>query len=518
MKTVKEILMQVNIEVSVLYNCSSFYKIDTTNEDNDARVSEAWKGLQQHNSRSWKKHIDAAISKEVNAYEQIRGVDYRSSIFPEQMDGVTDDNIQGYSDIFHISIVRLPRCSPLLDLTIRNTSLLFQHPEFELEKTREFIHDLGKGQPIDTPLSTLIPFHLTWKSGETWAQIRDYPIPFVLVPPNDAQNQDEYSWSLSGNYVLADALGDLDATRSIKIPIISTSSSQTVYSIIIPRTSTPLKFFSVVNINVHTPGLSYICWCVPYQPAIQDITRVFETFTKPPVDPSEKVGFWDKIRLIIHTRTNISFTGGGDLAVVMKGSRNPYEMSEKGFGLAKVWRKNVVWLIGHENPEGDFMQIISHDYAFGVPDLVNGGFTAPYILPTHMDRSHDKQSTTSSLSSSLEINDRNPEGKDSCFVKIALKMSDGIRMGLGCHLERACNCDICDEHNDVPADIREAHKRTLLNFLPHYKVKMKAADNVHEEVNRLFSLLQYTILTHIKRTMTPIEALDQIIFTFQSVL
>ena len=45
---------------------------------------------------------------------------------------------------------------------------------------------------------------------------------------------------------------------------------------------------------------------------------------------------------------------------------------------------------------------------------------------------------------------------------------------------------------------------------------MKAADNVHEEVNRLLSLLKNTILTHIKRTMTPTEALDQIIFTFQS--
>ncbi|KAG0748764.1 hypothetical protein G6F23_001619 [Rhizopus arrhizus] len=470
------------------------HQFSETSEENkntdikyDARVHEALRGLQEHNSKSWKRHIDTAISKEKSAYEKIRTADYRSSILPDQLGNVlgNDEGInEDYANIFYINIVSLPHYSPLLDVTIRNTQLDFRRPDFNLEKTREFIYDLGKGQPLDTPLSTLIPFHLDWKAGATWVQIRDYPLPFVLVPPTspekDREQENTYSWSLSGNYALADTLGDLDATRCINLEIVNDPSRDTRYSVQVPRTSTPLKFFSTVNISVHTPGLSYICWCIPYQPAIQDISRIFETFTKPPIDPSEKVGFWDKIRLIIHTRTKISFAGGGDLAVIMKGSRNPYEMSEKGFGLAKLWRNNVVWLIGYDNPEGEFMQVTSCDYAFGVPDPVHGGFSAPYILPvaTHQPDSYPSSASVSSLDSASFTK----ENKDNfCFTKVALKMTGGIRMGLGCQLERACNCDLCDENSDVSTDDREAHKRTLLEFSPHYKVKMKTPDNVHEE-------------------------------------
>jgi hypothetical protein len=395
--------------------------------------------------------------------------------------------------MFCVNIVDLPKYPPLLDLTIKHTSLDFQPPDFKLDQTRQFIHDVGKGQPLDKPLSTLIPFHLNWKSGATWAQLRDYPIPFILVPALDSNPDDTdfeantsyatatAAWSLSGNYVFGDDMGDLDATRRISISINDS------YVMNIARTSTPLKFFSIVNIDVLNSALSHICWSVPYQPAIQDIARVLDTFTKAPVDPSDKIGFWDKIRLIIHTRVKISFIGGGDLAIVMKGARDPYDMSEKGFGLAKVWRNDVVCLLGHENPESEFMQIISRDYAFGVPDLVRGSYTASYIIAAGHDINKDQHQMRQSASMSsfnsftLSKNDEN----ESRFVKIALKLSGGIRMGLGCHLERACNpnCEICDENSDVLPEAREVHKSRLLHFMPHYKVKMKTSQNVHGKVS-----------------------------------
>ncbi|GAN03499.1 conserved hypothetical protein [Mucor ambiguus] len=476
-------------------------------EEADARVNEAWQKLQQHNSNSWRRHIDAALSKEHATFVRIQSANYRHAILKGQLDDmfddpVTDEKTQYLTDMFSIHIVDLPKYPPLLDLTIKHTSLDFRHPDFELDQTRQFIFDVGKGQPLDTPLSTMLPFHLDWKSGETWAQLRDYPIPFISVPPlasnpedNDISTLDDVprataAWTLSGNYVFGDDLGDLDATRSIHLTVVDENDAH--YAMDIVRTTTPLKFFSIVDINVHNSALSHICWCVPYQPAIQDITRVMDTFTKPPVDPSQKVGFWDKIRLIIHTRAKISFVGGGDLAMVMKGSRDPYDMSEKGFGLAKVWRNDVVWLLGHQNPQGEFMQIISRDYAFGVPDLVRGGYTAPYIIAADHSGCRDTQqqqqqqqemrqsvSMSSFNSSIMSSSDEN----GSRFLKIALKLSGGIRMGLGCHLERMCSprCDICDENSNVMPDARAVHKSRLLHFLPHYKVKLKAPQNVHEE-------------------------------------
>ncbi|KAI7900356.1 golgi-body localization protein domain-containing protein [Cokeromyces recurvatus] len=442
-------------------------------EETDARVNEAWQGLQEHNSKSWRRHIDTAISKEVKFYNQIRSGDYRYNMMADQFDttfDTTTDKVQSLVEMFSIDIVDLPRYPPLLDITIKHSSIYFSPPTFELDSTRQFMYNVGNGQPIDTPLSTLIPFHLNWKSGETWAQIRDYPIPFILVPATK-DNEEPYAWTLSGDYVLGDDMGDQDATRCIHVPIINN------YSMDIVRISTPLKFFSVVNIDVHNSALSYICWSVPYQPAIQDITRVLDTFTKPPIDPSQKIGFWDKIRLLIHTQTKISFIGGGDLAVVMKGTRDPYDMSQKGFGLAKVWRNNVVWLIGHKNPEGEFMQIISQDYAFGVPDLLRGGYISPYIMTVNQIGKQEMRSVHHSVSSST----LNSSSNKSRFVKMALKLSGGIRMGLGCHLERMCDCEICDENNDVMPEAREVHKERLLHFLPHYKVKYKTPQNVHQK-------------------------------------
>lgn len=463
----------------------------------------AWQGLQTHNSKSWIRHINAAILKEASIYEKIQNGDYRHAIIAGQMDEILDDSndekTQYLSEMFCIKIVDLPLYPALLDLTMKNTCLDFSPPDFDLEKTREFIYDVGKHQPLDTPLSTLIPFHLDLKSGVTWAQLRDYPVPFFLVPPNISDPDISSAWSLSGNYVFADDLGDLDGTRCINISVVDENNAS--YAINVPRTSTPLKFFSIVNIDVHNSGLSQICWCVPYQPAIQDILRVMDTFTRAPVDPSDKIGFWDKIRLIVHTRAKISFVGGGDLAIVMKGSRDPYDMSEKGFGLAKVWRNDVVWHFGGVNSQGEFMQIISRDYAFGVPDLVNGGYTASYIVAADCSGKDSggnnnksmRQSTSMSSfnSSTLSKDDEN----ESRFVKIALKLSGGIRMGLGCQLERMCtpHCEICDENGDYDAEARNAHKAKLLTFLPHYKVKMKAPQNVHETVSN-FKCLPLVVL------------------------
>ncbi|KAI9257424.1 golgi-body localization protein domain-containing protein [Sporodiniella umbellata] len=457
-------------------------KSDSASKENDARVTEALRGLQQHYSKSWRKRIDTTLHSEKAAYEKIRSADYRNSALPGQIDEAMDLEKESheYADLFLIDVVQIPRYSPLFDITILNTCLDFRCPDFDLHKTREFIFDLGKGQPLDTPLSTLLPFHLDWKSGATWAQVRDYPLPMVLVPPTTPEQQSNYSWSLSGNYAVADTLGDLDATRIIKLDIANDSKKESIYTTQFPRTSTPLKFFSTVSIDVHTPGLSYLCWSIPYQPAIQDIARVFETFTKPPVDPSEKVGIWDKIRLIIHTRTKIAFAGGGDLAIVMKGSRNPYEMNEKGFGLAKVWKNDVIWLLGYENPEREFMQVISCDYAFGVPNLVDGGFIAPYILPVSIQLPKSRSSSLSSSDLDSTLSSENKKDA-SCFTKVALKLTGGIRMGLGCQLERSCSCDICSESTDVSPEVREEHKLTLLTFSPHYNVRMKTPDSVHEE-------------------------------------
>lgn len=444
----------------------------------DMRVSDAWQGLLEHNSSSWIKNIKNAIQKETSGYQRLREDDYQHVCTTGQLNELYDEQGNDSMDVSRLFIIEtlpIPPHPALFDFTMKNMSIEFLPPTFTLDHTRKFVHDIGKGIPLDTNFSTLIPFHLEWMANETWAQIRDYPIPILLVPPAADGGK---AWSLSGDYVFGDELGDIEATRRLSIPIVNT-----LYELDVTRTSSPPKFYSIVNIHVHTQDMSSISWSVPFQPAIQDVSRTFESFTRPPVDPSPKVGFWDKIRLMIHTRTKISFVGGGDFAFIMKGTRDPYEMGERGTGLAKVWRKDVVWLLGHDNPEREFMQIISREYAFGVPDLVNGGYNALSILP----RSDARQGSLSDLTtirqrealapkracsgSTISTDDSDPR-----FLKVALKLSEGIRMGIGCQLERTCSpgCSKCGGNDNSD----QSGKCRFLHFRPHYSVRYKTPQSV----------------------------------------
>ncbi|KAG0168982.1 hypothetical protein DFQ28_005286 [Apophysomyces sp. BC1034] len=428
----------------------------------DTQVNEAWQRLQEHNSNSWIKHIQWSIQKETSAYDQIRCSDYREACFSEQLDDCYSKNDENdIADMFCIDIVPLPRYPPLLNGTMLNLSMDIHQPDFPLDETRLFVHNIGKGVPLDTDFSLLAPFHMSWKVGETWIQVRDYPLPGLHIPPSHSG----VAWSLSGDYVFGDELGSLDATRCITVPVLGGHGID--YSVDIARTSSPPKFYSIVNINVHTHRMSRICWSNSYQPAIQDISRTMENLTKPPVDPSPKVGFWDKIRLMIHTRTKISFVGGGDFAFAMKGRRDPYDMNDHAFGLAKVWSGDVEWLLGHDNPEGEFLQIISRDYAFGVPDLVRGGYAAPHLLPNDSDSTQSAEEDMANLE------------REQRFVKVALKLSGGIRMGLGCHLERVCSPS-CEKCHEVPLE----QKCRFLHFLPHYKVKFNTPQSVEMMENQ----------------------------------
>ncbi|KAI8985971.1 golgi-body localization protein domain-containing protein [Pilobolus umbonatus] len=469
---------------------SDLQSIDPDNVT-DERVNDAWQRLQEHNSSSWKRHIDAAMSNEEATFTKAQLSDYRHTTtnmnMEETLEEKQDNIIRHLSRKFIIDIIDLPVYPPLLDLTAHDISFDITPPDFHLSETRQFIYDVGKKQPIETRLSTLIPFHLNISSGKTWAQIRDYPIPLLLVPCSNNTSKKDGStellpaWSLSGNYVFADALGDRDATRRLDFTVWKTSYFE--YIISITRTTSPMKFFSIVDIKVHNSGLSFLSFSVPYQPAFQDITRVIDSFTRPSVDPSQKVGFWDKIRLLIHTKAKISFVENGDLAIVMKGTRDPYDMSEKGFGLAKVWRNEVVCLLGHENSEGQVMQIISNDYAFGVPDLLDGGYIAPYILSADIigrNRSGNKY-THIQQSSFNHIPSQKDLFNESRFIKIALKLSAGIVMGIGCHLERKDTNENKIDDQDMTPEMADAHKSQFLQFLPHYKVKFKAPQNVHEK-------------------------------------
>ncbi|KAI8636510.1 golgi-body localization protein domain-containing protein [Parasitella parasitica] len=456
--------------------CTLPATINATTTDNTeiyAQIAEAQKNLLEFYSGFWIKHINETNSEEFEFFEALHiKNNYRNSITSEDIDRALDDGDSRRHDrfllskTFTIDIVPRPLYPPLANFTVEYAKVAFKSADFMLEETRSFVQMVGSGVPLNNNFSVLIPFHLSIKASKTWIKIRDYSLPLLYVPPSAAG---QIAWTLEGDYVLGDELGNSGGSRII--PIVIIPSASTGYRLSAVRTASPLKFYSVIDYHVFAQGTSMICWSISYSPAIQDILRVLDNLTPAQVDPSPRIGFWDKVRFMIHSQIKIQFSGGGKLALVVKGTRDPYQLSERGAGIAKIWSDGVVWLLGHENDQNEFMQIISESYTFGVPDLIHSGFVPqlPDSLPHKQDRIIDDGNRV--------------------FLKVILKLSDGFRMGIGlsyerlsCHGEDASNNTLCINCKYQDPHVLDRCRSQV--FMPHYNVLYQSAQYVNAHYDK----------------------------------
>lgn len=419
----------------------------------EREIQDAVDDLSRHFSQLWIKNIDRALSTQASFYESMYvAQDYRHPLNADTLDSALDQEVrdqEAFASWFQIDVLPRPLFPPLVNFSAENACIEVNLPKFSLDDTQAFAHDLGGG--ISSDFSLLIPFHLSLKVGRTWIKIRDYPVPLLYVPPSSDGNP--VSWTLEGDYVAADETGDSRGSRVIPVSILPSG-----YIVSAVRTASPLKFYSAVDYTVMTGGMSTIGWSNSYKPAIQDIIRVLDNLTVAPVDPSPSLGWWDKIRFIYHSRIRVKFLSG-DLSFVIKGTRNPYELNGHGAGMAKVWSKDVMWLVGYQNPQREFMQIISQEYTFGVPNLASD------FIPQ--------------LPDTLAINNR--VNRDERFLKVVLKLSGGIKMGIGMLFERSsCDRSSCIGHGTLHPIER---CRTSI-FMPHYQVTFKSPQYVatHEDM------------------------------------
>ncbi|KAH8550740.1 golgi-body localization protein domain-containing protein [Umbelopsis sp. PMI_123] len=432
----------------------------------DENGRRALDGEQEHNAKVWIKSIHSAQKEEQQGVQELcesrRQNRYKG--VPDFGQRTLEFTSKYLADLFDITLVPPTRHLSLLFAAMRHMDLTISIPTFPLDQTRLFMQNIGDGIPLDTQFSTLAPFHLNWFADETWVQLRDYPLPLMYVPPKPKKDPNSWpqAWSLSGDYVFGDELGTKLATRLVDVVLVDLQNGAN-YNMSVPRTTSPPKFYSVVEIHCLVSNPARLAWAQSVQPAIQDVSRVFDYFTRPPVDPSEKLGFWDKIRHMIHTRTRIRFNG--DLAVCLKGTRDPYNLIGRGAGFVKVWKKEVQWLLGYQNPQGEFMQVLSQEYMLAVPDLVNGTYVVKHILPITADnaKSRQRSETTNATVSSPTTRTEARKFKSPDSPTVGLKLSGGVRWGLGCKYERRCeaNCQTCHGQGECRS----------LDFIPHYRIK-----------------------------------------------
>ena len=273
---------------------------------------EAWHRLLKYNAQSWKKRIDSAYRIQNYGIRRIRDI-FWGSEEPPQSDEATEP------------ILGMPERPGLMSTLISDLHIIIDKPSFPIQDYPKFLHRVGKGMPFDMEYSLLIPLNIQIDMGEARVTLRDYPLPLLHVPAiRPGQSPRLPSWSLKTDFVIAEEYrGDI-STKRVNVEVVPKekiweSETATGFAIDVRRTVSPVKTYSDVEIAINTSAPTSITWGTSYQPAIQDMMMVIESFTKPQIDPSDRTGFWDKIRLSAHSRVNVAWKGDGDVRLQLKG-------------------------------------------------------------------------------------------------------------------------------------------------------------------------------------------------------
>lgn len=384
-------------------------------DDTHLTLEQARAKLDLLNSQTWKSRIDRVLNFQSQAIREFRTILWGSDDLPE--------NAEQHEPILAMS----PRPG-LMIISFTELNLVIEKPSFPVEEFPKFLHDIGKGMPMDMKYGLVVPMNLHITMGEARVKLRDYPLMLLHVPPlSSNQSQRLPALSMRSDFVIAEEFRDVESQRSVLVEVIPPEKmgncSSKGYCVNVQRSISAVKTYSDIKFEIHTSNPTKITWSTSYQPAIQDAMQVIEGFTKPPIDPSDRIGFWDKVRLTFHSRVNIAWKGDGDLHCILKGSRDPYVVTGHGAGLVMVWRNDINWKIGQDSDPRKFMQVDSGEYILAVPDFNN------YARRSQNADDHDENgsSTMSSVSSSR---------RDAVFKKVVMKLSGKVTWLLGLMFER----------------------------------------------------------------------------------
>ncbi|KAJ5239269.1 hypothetical protein N7468_003888 [Penicillium chermesinum] len=405
----------------------------SSSADQKIATDVAWYRLQQHNARVWKEKIDSALKFQGTSIKEARNLFSGADEPPDDMKETE-------------TILAIPNRPGLLCALISDVNLVIDKPSFPIEESSKFLNRIGKGMPISMQFGLLIPMSFNLEMGEARVTLRDYPLDMVHIPGlRPGQSPRLPSWSLRTNFVIAEEYRNHESARQVSVELIPPTDAADgtrtdPFNLNVWRSVTPVKTYSEPVIEINTSLPTSISWGVSYQPVIQDMMKIIEGFTKTEIDPSDRVGFWDKIRLSFHSRIKVLWKEDGDVHLRLKGSRDPYVVTGFGSGFVMCWRRDVKWEIHTSDNPMEFMSVTSGEYVLAIPDYSAEARWANEMSTEDID--------TGSASS---------EQKNAAhFKKVVMKLSGDVKWVAGLVFER-----------DVDADSKS------FAFKPHYDVILK---------------------------------------------
>lgn len=370
-----------------------------------------------------------------------------------------------------IKMVQPHKSAPLLRSSMKGVKIAVRPISFPDKHLREWLHKQGCGTPKDLSYSLLVPLHLQLSLAEWIAELRDYPLPLLHIPPVCADQRSELpAFKVTGDICLAEHLSEglqsIRHVRTVVIPAAAGRSDSSGFNIIVPKVTMPVKFYGSPILDFNSSFPTRFTWGQSLQPAISDVARVFDGITSPPSDPSPKLGFWDRLPLLFHGQILLRWNAGGELHLYLKGSRDPYSVLGNGAGWVMCWRGDVQVRIGFHNEDGEFLQFLSEEYVLAIPDL--RGYqdqTASDLYNNDSgngrpaDKDRDKEKSERKKKAQIDKNrcksdsekehqtelgfDRGRNVRQAQFSKVCMRLSQGVRWGASLRHEHTCRDGIC---------------------------------------------------------------------------
>ncbi|CCH46576.1 hypothetical protein BN7_6169 [Wickerhamomyces ciferrii] len=388
------------------------------------------------------------------------------------------------SEDFNRKVLDFVTAPSLFSLILEGVDLKIGPPSYGYEKIPDFLHDVGKGKPKDSEYSTLIPIHMDLRLDELRCHLRDYPLPFIYMPKVKGPESGTLpAVQIHGDIVIGEnTIKSHKEVREVFVPLVpgcNEFDKDDRYSIEIPKTLTSIKFYTMLDLDLNSSDTTKVTWGTSYQPCIQQIMLNLDNFTKPPIDPSDKVGFWDKIRANFHARMKLNWNRGGRFDVLFKGTKNPYDICGKAAGFILGFKDDVVVNINEKDDPREFLATTAQELIFAVPNHI----AEPLLV---WSRETEKSvflanQNTNYQSSTYGFYFGNDEIPDEAEVeimtehyleKVAIRLSGGVKFNLALAFERKT-----DDGNDRTSNFISHDEITLVN--PKYVEDRDAYDAYH---------------------------------------
>lgn len=266
---------------------------------------------------------------------------------------------------------------PLLRIIITGLDLDLSCPRFSMNDLPDFIYEYGQKVPKNTRYNLMIPTHIHLAVDEMRMHMKDYPIPLLYLPKSKDPEGISKALIMKGHLVISEALMQQEEhLRRVEVQLsqnsTDTNSENSFNKLIIEKSMSTLKIFSNLDILFDSRAPARFVWGHSYQFGIQQIMLNLDEFSKPPVDPSKKLGFWDKLRLLFHGTCKMKTGRQSSIEVAIKGGRDPYDLFTTSSGFILAFKDHVKWNINDNDNSLNFFDIQSRKLSWYVPNYLHG--------------------------------------------------------------------------------------------------------------------------------------------------